>query len=125
MTAPSRTLLALIIGQICLHSCMAGVRMAAPLQVLRQSHSAWAVGVLMGLFAAALTWSIYRQRDPGPRRVPLDRVGLVLLVLFVGAMQICIDKGKELGWLESGEIQILALVAVAMFRRGRWKQVRI
>ena len=53
MTAASRTLLALIIGQICLHSCMAGVRMAAPLQVLRQSHSAWAVGVLMGLFAAA------------------------------------------------------------------------
>ena len=53
MSAASRTLLALIIGQICLHSCMAGVRMAAPLQVLRQSHSAWAVGVLMGLFAAA------------------------------------------------------------------------
>lgn len=49
----SRALLALIIGQVCLHSCMAGVRMAAPLQVLRQSHSAWAVGVLMGLFAAA------------------------------------------------------------------------
>jgi MFS family permease len=46
-------LLALIIGQICLHSTMAGVRMAAPLFVLRQSHSAWAVGVLMGLFAAA------------------------------------------------------------------------
>ena len=53
MTAPSRTLLALIIGQICLHSCMAGVRMAAPLQVLRQSHSTWAVGVLIGLFATA------------------------------------------------------------------------
>jgi MFS family permease len=53
MTASSRTLLALIIGQICLHSCMAGVRMAAPLQMLRQSHSTWAVGILMGLFAAA------------------------------------------------------------------------
>ena len=53
MTAASRTLLALIIGQICLHSCMAGVRMAAPLQMLRQNHSAWAVGILMGLFAAA------------------------------------------------------------------------
>ena len=46
-------LLALIIGQIGLHSCMAGVRMAAPLQALRQGHSEWAVGVLMGLFAAA------------------------------------------------------------------------
>ncbi len=46
-------LVALIVGQICLHSTMAGVRMASPLWVLRQSHSAWTIGVLMGLFAAA------------------------------------------------------------------------
>ena len=49
----TRTLVALIIGQIGLHSCMAGIRMAAPLQALRQGHAEWAVGVLMGLFAAA------------------------------------------------------------------------
>ena len=46
-----RPLLALILGQIGLHSCMAGVRMAAPLQALKQGHSEWAVGVLMALFA--------------------------------------------------------------------------
>ena len=73
------------------------------------------INLPVGLFAAGLTWSIYRKRDPGPRRVPLDRVGLVLLVLFVGGMQICIDKGKELGWFESGEIQLLALVAMVSF----------
>ena len=39
VSAPARTLLALIIGQICLHSCMAGVRMAAPLLALRQGHA--------------------------------------------------------------------------------------
>jgi MFS family permease len=49
----SRPLLALILGQIALHSCMAGVRMAAPLQALDQGHSAWAVGVLLALFAVA------------------------------------------------------------------------
>ena len=46
-------LLALVIGQICLHSCMAGLRMAAPLQMLRQGHAEWVVGVLLGLFALA------------------------------------------------------------------------
>jgi MFS family permease len=46
-------LVALVVGQICLHSCMTGVRMAAPLQALRQGHAEWAVGVLMGLFALA------------------------------------------------------------------------
>ncbi len=48
-----RVLVALIVGQICLHSCMTGVRMAAPLQALREGHAAWVVGLLMGLFAAA------------------------------------------------------------------------
>ncbi len=48
-----RTLIALIVGQVCMHACMAGVRLAAPLQALRQGHAEWTVGVLMGLFAAA------------------------------------------------------------------------
>lgn len=49
----NRTLAALIAGQIGLHSAMAGTRMAAPLQALREGSSAWTVGVLMALFAAA------------------------------------------------------------------------
>lgn len=73
------------------------------------------INIPVGLVAAALTWSIYRSRDPGPRRVPLDVIGLVLLVLFVGAMQIMIDMGKELDWFESGEIIALAVVAVVSF----------
>jgi len=41
----------LIGGHICLHACMAGLRMAAPLLALRQGYSALAVGILMALFA--------------------------------------------------------------------------
>ena len=73
------------------------------------------INIPVGLGAAALTWSIYRKRDPGPRRVPLDVIGLMLLVLFVGAMQIVIDKGKELDWFASGQIVTLAVVAVVAF----------
>ena len=49
----SRVLLALIIGQLGLHSAMAGLRMATPLQALREGASEWTVGVLLALFAAA------------------------------------------------------------------------
>ncbi|OYU75876.1 MAG: MFS transporter, partial [Burkholderiales bacterium PBB5] len=42
----------LIVGQVALHAAMAGQRMAAPLQALQAGHSAWAVGVLLALFAA-------------------------------------------------------------------------
>ncbi|WP_372528077.1 DHA2 family efflux MFS transporter permease subunit [Piscinibacter sp.] len=73
------------------------------------------INVPVGLVAAGITWSIYRKRDPGPRRVPLDYVGLGLLVLWVGALQIMIDKGKELDWFASGQIVTLAVVAVVGF----------
>ena len=73
------------------------------------------INIPVGLFAAALTWSLYRTRDPGPRRVPLDYVGLGLLVLWVGALQIMIDKGKELDWFNSNQIVVLAVVAAVSF----------
>jgi MFS family permease len=41
----------LIAGQIFLHACMAGTRMAAPLLALNEGYSAAAVGVLLALFA--------------------------------------------------------------------------
>ena len=36
-----------------MHSAMAGLRLAAPLQLLREGYSAWSVGLLLALFAAA------------------------------------------------------------------------
>ena len=41
----------LIAGQVCLHACMAGTRMAAPLLALREGQSEAAVGVLLAMFA--------------------------------------------------------------------------
>ena len=41
--ALGRVLAALIVGQVCLHACMTGVRMAAPLQALREGHAPWVV----------------------------------------------------------------------------------
>ena len=41
----------LIFAQICIHACMAGTRMAAPLLALQQGYSPLAVGVLLALFA--------------------------------------------------------------------------
>jgi MFS family permease len=49
----NRVLLAFIAGQVGLHAAMAGLRMAAPLQALREGYSAWTVGVLLALFAVA------------------------------------------------------------------------
>jgi DHA2 family multidrug resistance protein len=73
------------------------------------------INIPVGLIAAAATWSIYRSRDPGPRKVGFDYVGLALLVLWVGALQIMIDKGKELDWFGSPQIVLLAVTAAVGF----------
>ncbi|RZS57824.1 MFS transporter [Sphaerotilus mobilis] len=54
--ARHQILLALVIGQICLHAAMAGLRMALPLMLLRQGGLGWlggevAAGLLLGLFS--------------------------------------------------------------------------
>lgn len=47
----TRALARLILAQICLHACMAGTRLAAPLLALKEGYSPAAVGVLLALFA--------------------------------------------------------------------------
>ena len=49
----ARVLRALIVGQLGVHAPMAGLRMAAALQALREGHGPWTVGLLLALFAAA------------------------------------------------------------------------
>ncbi|HSC97895.1 MAG TPA: DHA2 family efflux MFS transporter permease subunit [Casimicrobiaceae bacterium] len=70
------------------------------------------INVPVGLAAAAATWMIYRTRETPTRRLPIDGVGLGLLVLWVGALQIMLDKGKDLDWFGSTQIMLLTIVAV-------------
>ena len=53
MSAQQRTLFGLITAQVCLHASLAGVRMAAPLWVLRSGGSEVLLGPVVGLFALA------------------------------------------------------------------------
>src|SRR5512132_3511676 len=70
------------------------------------------INVPVGLGAAAATWVIYKKRETPTVKLPIDGVGLGLLVIWVGALQIMLDKGKDLDWFHSGQIVILAIAAV-------------
>jgi len=73
------------------------------------------INVPVGLLAAWISWRVYRERESVTRKLPIDKVGLVLLVIWVGSLQIMLDKGKELDWFASQTIQLLALVAFVAF----------
>ena len=69
----------------------------------------------VGILATWITWTVYRNRETPVRKLPVDVVGLVLLVVWVGAMQVMLDKGRELDWFNSNEIVALALTAAVGF----------
>jgi DHA2 family multidrug resistance protein len=73
------------------------------------------INIPVGIGAAIATWAIYRKRDTPTARVPVDAVGLGLLMLWVGSMQVMLDKGKDLDWFNSGMIVTLACIAVVGF----------
>lgn len=73
------------------------------------------INVPVGLGAAFVTWRIYAKRETPTQKLPIDTVGLALLVIWVGALQIMLDKGKELDWFESSQIVALGLVALIGF----------
>jgi DHA2 family multidrug resistance protein len=70
------------------------------------------INIPVGFFASLMTWSIFRHRESKTRKLPIDSVGLALLVIWVGALQIMLDKGKELDWFHSGEVVALGVVSL-------------
>jgi DHA2 family multidrug resistance protein len=70
------------------------------------------INIPVGLAAAAVTWFIYQKRETSTTKLPIDAVGLGLLVLWVGALQLMLDRGKDLDWFQSWQIVALAIVAV-------------
>jgi DHA2 family multidrug resistance protein len=73
------------------------------------------INIPIGIAAVLVTWRIYRRRETATARLPIDKVGLGLLVLWVASMQIMLDKGKDLDWFNSPLIVTLAVAAVVGF----------
>lgn len=73
------------------------------------------INIPIGIGAAWVTWIIYHKRETPIRKLPVDFVGLALLVTWVGTLQVALDKGKELDWFASPLIIGLSAIAVVGF----------
>jgi DHA2 family multidrug resistance protein len=73
------------------------------------------INIPVGLFAAGVTWMLYRDRESQTRKLPIDKVGLVSLAMWVGSLQIMLDKGKDLDWFSSPVIWALSVIAAISF----------
>jgi DHA2 family multidrug resistance protein len=73
------------------------------------------INIPVALGVAFAAWTLLRRLPALTRRAPVDYVGLGLLIVWVGALQIMLDKGKELEWFASTTIITLAVVAAIGF----------
>ncbi|MDD3650080.1 DHA2 family efflux MFS transporter permease subunit [Immundisolibacter sp.] len=76
------------------------------------------INLPLGLLAAALVWSTLRDRETERARLPIDGVGLALLMIWVTALQVLLDKGQEIDWFASSfglALGIAAAVALVVF----------
>jgi predicted MFS family arabinose efflux permease len=86
-----RELFRLVAGQICLHACMTGMRLASPLMALREGYSEAAVGLLLAMFALTQVFLAL----PAGRFV--DRHGMQP-TLRIGIAMACVGALLAVAW---------------------------
>ena len=70
------------------------------------------INVPLALFCAPVVWRMLARYEEALIRAPIDTVGLVLMIVAVGALQLMLDLGKEHDWFASTGIIALAVIAV-------------
>ena len=73
------------------------------------------INVPIALGCAPLIVRMLGRYETAKSKSPIDLVGLVLLVVFVGSLQVMLDLGKDHDWFESVEIRALAAIAIVGF----------
>ena len=70
------------------------------------------INVPVGLLAGAVVWAIMRHRETKKVKVPIDVIGLGLLVVGVGSLQFMLDNGNDKDWFSSPLITALGILAL-------------
>jgi DHA2 family multidrug resistance protein len=70
------------------------------------------INLPVGAFAAIASWTILRDRESKILKLPIDGVGLFLLVAGVGCLQFMLDNGNDKDWFSSPEIVAAAVVSI-------------
>lgn len=70
------------------------------------------INVPLGIAVVFIAMQTLRGRETKTEIKPIDTIGLALLIVGIGSLQMMLDRGKELDWFNSTEIITLTVVAV-------------
>lgn len=73
------------------------------------------VNAPVGIFVVAFTMAMFKGKDTPSVKLPVDIVGLLLLAVAIGCLQITLDRGRILDWFSSPIICVTALCSLLGF----------
>jgi MFS transporter, DHA2 family, multidrug resistance protein len=83
------------------------------------------INVPLGILAAVLTWRTVPEPAHLIRRTAVDWLGLALLIVGIGALQILLERGESKDWFESREIVVEAAAAALALVAFVWHELRV
>ncbi len=81
------------------------------------------INLPIGLISCIVTAVLLSGRETPTSKPPIDVIGLGLLIVGVGCLQILLDKGKDLDWFRSNIIvtlTIVSTVSLSFFIAWEW-----
>lgn len=73
------------------------------------------INVPVGIVCSLICWRNMAARETATRKLPIDRTGFMLLLVWVGALQVMLDTGKEADWFSSPAIVVECVIAAIGF----------
>jgi MFS transporter, DHA2 family, multidrug resistance protein len=84
------------------------------------------INVPLGLLAGFMTWrNVPEPTHAVTRSDGVDWLGLVFLILGIGALQILLERGESKDWFESREIMVESVVAGLGMLLFIWQELRV
>lgn len=78
-------------------------------------HWIFFINIPVGLLCAFGAMRLLKSAETPIAKLKIDSIGLALLIIWIGALQLMLDLGHEHDWFNSGLIEILAIIAVVGF----------
>jgi DHA2 family multidrug resistance protein len=78
-------------------------------------HWIFFINVPIAALCTVMAVVLLRQAETKIDKLPIDIVGMIMLVIWVGALQLMLDLGREHDWFGDPMIVTLAVISAAVF----------
>lgn len=78
-------------------------------------HWIFLINVPLAIGCTIAAWALLRPIETPTMKVPIDRIGLALLIFWIGSLQIMLDIGRDHDWFGDPLIVALAIMAAVGF----------